>query len=384
MDSDQDPVERAAEDGVDLHAVSTWETRSPLDYLAYGIYLVGSLMFKWLLVGVGIWIVYRLYTVSSLDAVTDPHVTMLVVLSVVPAIALATYVRFANVTTSESFSAVLVTFLLGILFAGFAIPFNRLGEAIVYQHVPIEAAAVVLLYLLVVGPVEETVKLLAVRLFAFRSSRFDAVIDGAVYGAAAGLGFATIENALYITDPLQQTGSATAVLAVGGEVAASRALAGPGHVLYSAIAGYYLGLAKFNRKYAWPIVIKGLLVAALFHGVYNVGTGVVPELLATVEGITGFAALVIYVVGFNAVVASYLYARLKRYRETYRAVKAGDRPAESRSSTAAEVDAPPRHWQGIERKSTTEIDWPTTNGQDDGREREHATRRESEHRYEDD
>lgn len=43
---------------------------------------------------------------------------------------------------------------------------------------------------------EESVRLLAVRLYAYNDARFAAVIDGAVCGAIAGLGFATIENGI--------------------------------------------------------------------------------------------------------------------------------------------------------------------------------------------
>jgi hypothetical protein len=82
------------------------------------------------------------------------------------------------------------------------------------------------------------------------------------------LGFATIENAIYIAgqvyDPM-----ITYVLTAGGGIAPLRALAGPGHIIYSAIAGYYLGLAKFNPEDAGPIVVKGLVVAYVLHAPYK-------------------------------------------------------------------------------------------------------------------
>lgn len=335
MDSDQDPIEQAADEETDLYAVSTWEARSVLDHVACGIYRHGG----WLLAGLGVLIVYYLFAFRNLSTITDPRVALLVGLSVVPTVALAAYVRFANVTTGEPLSVLFVTFLLGILLAGFAIPLNAFSRLVFVRTVPVEFLGLVLFYLLVVGPFEEMIKLLAVRLFAYNHPRFDAVIDGAVYGAVAGLGFATIENALYITEalstvgPFQQTDSPFAALKMGSGITVSRALAGPGHVLYSAIAGYHLGLAKFNRGNAGPIVIKGLLVAALAHGVYNTGAGVIPDLLGVTLGLSSLTALLIYVVGFNSVVGSYLYAKLKRYRTTYTEVGADEIDPGSSSRT---------------------------------------------------
>jgi RsiW-degrading membrane proteinase PrsW (M82 family) len=364
MDSDQDPIERAADEEADLHAVTTWEARSLLDHVACAIYRHG----EWLLAGFGVLIVYYLFTFRTLGTITDPRVALLVVLSVVPTVALAAYVRFANVTTGEPLSVLFVTFLLGILLAGFAIPLNAFSRVVFVRTVPIEFLGLVLFYLLIVGPFEELVKLLAVGLFAFNHPRFDAVIDGAVYGAVAGLGFATIENALYITDalsvagPFQQADTPSAVLELGGGITVSRALAGPGHVLYSSIAGYYLGLAKFNRGSAGPIVIKGLLVAALAHGVYNTGANAIPELLGVAFGLSTFTALTIYVVGFNSVVGAYLYTKLKRYRDTYTAVNAGETAGSSAEATPERATPVGSDLQSIDRRANAVRSYPGTDG----------------------
>jgi RsiW-degrading membrane proteinase PrsW (M82 family) len=177
-------------------------------------------------------------------------------------------------------------------------------------------------YYLVVGPVEETVKLLAVRLYAYTDDRFDAVVDGAVYGAMAGLGFAFIENALYITRQLPQGGSeldfGLGLIGAGGGIAAVRALAGPGHVIYSAIAGYYLGLAKFNRENRGPIVVKGLLIAAFVHATYNTTVGIGSGLIQTFTPLSGLWAFFAYVIVYDSVFGLYLIRKIQRYRNAYR------------------------------------------------------------------
>lgn len=95
-----------------------------------------------------------------------------------------------------------------------------------------------------VGPVEETGKWAAVRLSAFDRLGFRTALDTAVYGAAAGLGFA-IENVIDITRGLVAASQAgTPVLGATFATAAVRSLADPGHAVYTAFSGYCLGLAK--------------------------------------------------------------------------------------------------------------------------------------------
>jgi RsiW-degrading membrane proteinase PrsW (M82 family) len=318
MGSRRDPIERAAETGRDLQEVSTWEPRTRLDRVVTRLHGGIRPFARGLLVLTGVALLLGLLAGGLSQVLFDPVLSVLVVLSVVPALLLATYVYRADVTTGEPLELLVPTFVLGVLFANFAAVGNAVGGALVGVSGVAEAVGLggVVFFYLVVGPVEEAVKLLAVRLYAYRSSRFDAVVDGAVYGAVAGLGFATIENALYITGVAGPTASPTVI-------AAARALAGPGHVVYSGIAGYYLGLAKFNREYAGPLVIKGLVIAAFVHGTYNVTVGVVPGAVAGATDLSVDFAAFAYIVGFVGVTGLFLYRKVRRYRHHYHAVDAG-------------------------------------------------------------
>jgi RsiW-degrading membrane proteinase PrsW (M82 family) len=132
----------------------------------------------------------------------------------------------------------------------------------------------------------------------------------------AGLGFALLENALYITANLGGPGGIEQLVAV----ASQRALAGPGHVIYSGIAGYYLGLAKFNRENAGPLAVKGLLVAAVFHGVYNTLVGAVPLWISTTLNVSLAGGLVAFILAYDGVVGYVLYRKLRGYRAAYERV----------------------------------------------------------------
>ncbi|SEH12917.1 Membrane proteinase PrsW, cleaves anti-sigma factor RsiW, M82 family [Natronorubrum sediminis] len=323
MDRQQDPIERADEHSRDLYDVSTWEPRSRLDRFSCTVFDILNYGYQTVLLVVALAITLLLLVQPAVLVLEDPSLAVFFGLSVVPAGLLAAFIWYTDITSNEPLSLLVATFVLAVLFATFAAVVNS-AVGPVLQSIPL--IGTVLFFYLIVGPVEETVKLLAVRFFAYRSDTFDAVIDGAVYGAVAGLGFAAIENAIYISGEVAAADVGTITAASG--IATVRALVGPGHVIYSAIAGYYLGLAKFNPDNAGPLVVKGLLIAAFVHGTYNVTVGIVPELVATLYAVPYGLAFVGYVIVFDLAVGYYLYRKIVRYRRTSRTVRddTGDIP----------------------------------------------------------
>ena len=317
MDDTEEPVEAAAEESRDLYEIASWEERTSIDGAAVALYWLLTRAVKWIVVLLALGI---LAGIGGLAALSDPAVGMLTLLSVVPAAGLTLYVYRSDVTDAEPLSLLVTTFLLSILFATFAAVFNSYAER---YFRPLGVVGMPLFFFLIVGPGEETVKLLAVRLYAYTDSRFDAVIDGAVYGAVAGLGFATIENALYILRQLSESGELAeltiglSAVAAGGDITAVRALAGPGHVIYSSIAGYYLGLAKFNPANRGPIVVKGLLLAAVIHATYNSTVSIGSYVVTSITGLPGLGGFLVYVVIFDSIFGLFLLRKLWRYRRHY-------------------------------------------------------------------
>jgi len=327
----KDPVEMRADESEDLYDITAWEPRTALDRLAIKTYRGAVRAGRRFVVALGVLILIAILLASGAGAIIidDPFVLGLAGFSVFPAGLLTLYIYRTDITSREPPVLLLATFVLSVLFAGFAAVINTAFGFV--QLFPL--VGIVLFFYLVVGPVEESVKLLAVWLYPYRDARFDSVIDGAVYGAIAGLGFAAIENVLYITQNLQtpasvllQTsgglvGGVTETIEAGGQIAAVRGLAGPGHVVYSAFAGYYLGLAKFNREHAGPIVAKGLLIAAFIHATYNTLVGLVPGLVGLlVPGVPILVLFFGFVVVYQGVFFYILYRKLKRYEAAYKRV----------------------------------------------------------------
>lgn len=112
---------------------------------------------------------------------------------------------------------------------------------------------------LVIAPVEEAMKLLAVILFAWRSRHFNEPNDGIVYAGAVSIGFAMAENVLYVLEHGFGVGIARALTAI------------PGHSFTGVLMGRYIGIARFAHPRSRRIgnVATGLLLAWLLHGLYD-------------------------------------------------------------------------------------------------------------------
>ena len=315
--TDGDPVQKAYEGSVDLYDIATWEVRSSVDRVAMSATCLFRRGKTVLLVGAAVLLFLVQVAVAGVTIVREPFIGVLAVSSILPAVAVAGYLWYRDPTRREPFVALAVTFLLSVLFAGFAGVVNStLGP--VFEALGV--AGVILFYFVVVGPVEEFVKWLAIRVYPYRNNTFRTIIDGVVYGAAAGVGFAAIENFVYIVNSYAEASETAGIAPTEAAqlVAAQRFLVGPGHVVFSAWAGFYLGLAKFNPENRGPIILKGLLVAAFIHALYNTSVTVLPGFLPGV-GLLG------YIVLYDGFWFLLLYRKLRRYRELYRARYQSDR-----------------------------------------------------------
>ena len=316
MPSEEDPIASRADDDRDLYDVATWEERTSLDGLSVALYWFLTRSAKAGVVLVALAGLLAILGSFGLGLLFDPAIAILLGLSVIPALGLAAYVYVSDATTAEPLSLLMATFLLSILTATFAAILN--SELRPFFR-PFGFPGLILFFFVVVGPIEESVKLLAVRLYAYTDARFDAVIDGAVYGAIAGLGFVVIENFVYIAQnvDMAELTVGVAALGAGDGIAALRALAGPGHVVYSAFAGYYLGLAKFNPENRGPIIVKGLVLAAAIHALYNTLVGPVTGIASGLFGLPQLAALFGFVVVFQGAFGYLLLRKIWRYRDAY-------------------------------------------------------------------
>jgi protease PrsW len=181
-------------------------------------------------------------------------------LSVAPCVLWLWYFSGHSPYKRPAWRVLVVTFALGALATGPALALNLIGQSLFIGFFGSARLSHVLVLLFVVGPVEELLKLLAVYIYAYRRKEFDEPLDGVVFSATAALGFAAVENVIYLlrNDP-------TLMLLRGP-------LSNPGHALFSAIWGLSLSKAKAAPNLLVeraPIVARGFLMASLFHSLFD-------------------------------------------------------------------------------------------------------------------
>jgi RsiW-degrading membrane proteinase PrsW (M82 family) len=176
---------------------------------------------------------------------------LLLALAVAPAAVLLKYVLIRDKYKHEPLRLVAKTFFLGSISTLAAVVL----ELVFNLQIPFVRQFVS------VALIEEGVKFCVVWFAAYRSAHFNDVMDGVVYGVAASLGFATVENILYVFIG----GAGTAILRAFLSV--------PSHAAYGGIMGYYMGLAKSSRQQTpnreARFMAAGLLMAVALHGAYD-------------------------------------------------------------------------------------------------------------------
>ncbi|MBL4686097.1 MAG: PrsW family intramembrane metalloprotease [Nannocystaceae bacterium] len=192
-----------------------------------------------------------------------PGKWQLAALGAVPALLAMAYFDWLDAKRPEPRRTLRIVALAGGFMAVPVLGFGYLLEAVVGNAAPGEGtyAAAAYTSLVVAAIPEEACKLAVVLLLVWRRPEFDERMDGIVYGARAGLGFALVENVIYLLlmpHNLQEYFA----LFVGRAV-----LAVPGHATWGGIMGYYAARRRFDGR--GPGLLGGYLFAVALHGIYD-------------------------------------------------------------------------------------------------------------------
>lgn len=154
-------------------------------------------------------------------------------------------------------ATLLKIFVLGMAICIPAGLFNTSLQLSLFGHEPEDSLQRFLLFMIVVGPVEEGLKFLILYSEVYRRWQVRTPRDGVLLSTASAIGFATYENAHYA----EMFG--VEVLAVRGWACVMA------HVGFSAVFGHYLGLAKTRRFSERACLVEGLALSAALHGLYD-------------------------------------------------------------------------------------------------------------------
>lgn len=152
-------------------------------------------------------------------------------------------------------SIIITLFITTIL--GFFIPY-------IYVENINELTNIELLFHAFIGValIEEFSKWIMTYKISFNNIEFDEIYDIIIYSVFVSLGFATLENILYVSEGGLRTAIIRALLSV------------PGHACFGIFMGHYFGLAKtseikkeetLKNKY----LLLSILVPTILHGIYD-------------------------------------------------------------------------------------------------------------------
>lgn len=203
----------------------------------------------------------------------DYRIILYIVFGVLPSLAwIAFYLR--KDLHPEPKKMIFKAFLLGVAVTlpvfliqiGFKILLDRTGAAgFIYS---------LTYWFLIIAFSEEFFKYLVFRAGVLSSREFDEPVDAMIYMVMIALGFAALENILYLLPPIDQINTISFSALVNRTVVISfvRFIGSTFlHTLCSATVGYFLALSicEAKRSKALLILIFGIFIAVLLHGLYN-------------------------------------------------------------------------------------------------------------------
>jgi RsiW-degrading membrane proteinase PrsW (M82 family) len=175
--------------------------------------------------------------------------------SLAPVLIILFYIYFRDKYDKEPLGLLLKALLVGIVVVVPVIFTGRMLMNLMPQSSKVAAAAYHAF--VVAGSTEELFKFLALYLLVWKSPSFNEKFDGIVYAVFVSLGFAGVENVLYVMDGGMQTALTRALTAV------------PAHAIFGITMGYYLGIAHMYKELQGPYLARALLVPILLHGIYD-------------------------------------------------------------------------------------------------------------------
>lgn len=189
---------------------------------------------------------------------TDPKTVILAILSgLVPAIFwLFFWLRQEDRDDPEPAGLIIISFIVGGLLVFLAIWLEKYSLNFIKDNN---------VQIIVWAAIEELLKFLGIMIIIYGNSNVDRPIDYPMYFIACALGFAALENILYLINPFSVSGTVVGMLTGNMRFLGSTLL----HAISSAMIGSALGLSFFLEKYRKTYLFFGILCAIVLHSIFN-------------------------------------------------------------------------------------------------------------------
>jgi RsiW-degrading membrane proteinase PrsW (M82 family) len=150
-----------------------------------------------------------------------------------------------------------LTFIVGMLMVIVVLPIQQLVQEMFSDQK--------LLIILWAG-IEEIIKFGGIYLIALRSKAIDEPIDLAVYMITGALGFAALENAFFLIEPIAIKEATVSFLTGNLRFLGATLL----HAISSGVIGIFLGLSYYQGWFAKKLfLLMGITASIALHSVFN-------------------------------------------------------------------------------------------------------------------
>lgn len=202
---------------------------------------------------------------SNIIYLGDTMSQILLYLSILPSIVFGIYIYRKDTVEKEPLYMLAILFLLGVASAIFTIIWTTILNLFFPILTSTAEDGYFKLFISVfigIALIEESFKWIMLRAASWDSKNFTHIYDALLYATFVSLGFATIENIMYVMNYGIIIAIVRAILSV------------PGHVFFGVFMGYYYGLAKqaqVNKKtkLMFKNIILSILIPIILHGIFD-------------------------------------------------------------------------------------------------------------------
>ena len=182
----------------------------------------------------------------------------ILILAILPIIACILWIYLKDKYDKEPISVLIKYFALGILTSFLCI----IVESLLQRLFSLQGFSLIFYTsFIVAGLTEELIKAIVLIPNLIREKYFNEKLDGIIYSVFLSLGFATIENIIYIVyesyEYVFQLSLSRAIISV------------PAHIMFGITMGYYIGKFKFEKNKRLKYIFMSVFVPVLLHGIFD-------------------------------------------------------------------------------------------------------------------
>lgn len=184
---------------------------------------------------------------------------LMIALAILPSLVIAVLLYLSDKKEREPISELIKAFFLGTVSIIITLGISYMFDVTEVNVDNLDVVGLAIYSFIGVALIEEISKWLMAHIFVKSNHNFNYMYDGIVYFSYVSLGFATIENILYIASTDISTALIRAVTTV------------PAHVFFAMAAGYYytLSIKENNKAIKIRYFILSIIMPIFLHGFFD-------------------------------------------------------------------------------------------------------------------